>query len=393
MRALLYSHDGVGLGHLRRNLAIAGALLEREPDAAVLLAHGSETFGSLRMPPGADGLRLPGLCKDTGGGYAARRLALGGDEILRLRAAVLAAAVDSFQPHVLLADKHPNGASGELLPALEVLHDQGGAAVLGLRDVLDDPARVRADWARHDLSGAVARHHQAVLVYGRPEVFDPIAASRLDVGPRTWFCGYVTGPVPASPPDPTEGDALPLVLATVGGGEDGAELLACALEAADGAPWRTVVVCGPLADPAGRRRLEARADEVGAELLSHVADLGPWLDRAAVAVTMGGYNTLLEALVRGVGVVCVPRVAPRLEQLVRARAFADRGLLELVPPDRLSPGALRSAVARQLGGERAARAVAAREALGFDGAAVAAAHLVRLATGSDVPVEAGCPIP
>ncbi len=389
MRALLYSHDGAGLGHLRRNLAIATALLEREPDAAVLLAHGSETFGSLSMPSGADGLRLPGLRKDASGAYAARRLALPGDDVLRLRAAVLAAAVTSFEPDVLLADKHPNGASGELLPALEVLHEQGGVGVLGLRDVLDDPARVRADWALHDLAGAVARHHRAVLVYGRPDVFDPLAASGLDVGPRAWFTGYVTTPTPTMTPDPACGSAPPLVLATTGGGEDGAELLACVLDVAAGAPWRTVVVCGPLADPASRRRLLTRADEVGAELLSHVDDLGSWLDGAAVAVTMGGYNTLLEALSRGVGVVCVPRMVPRLEQLVRARAFADRGLLELLPPDELDPASLRSAITRQLGGDREALAGEARRVLGFDGAAVAAGHLVALATESAVPAGAG----
>src|SRR3990170_7108621 len=39
-RLLLYSHDGQSLGHLRRNLNIAGAVLERRPAAAVLLLAG-----------------------------------------------------------------------------------------------------------------------------------------------------------------------------------------------------------------------------------------------------------------------------------------------------------------------------------------------------------------
>lgn len=355
------------------------------PDAAVLLAHGSETFGSLQMPPGADGLRLPGLRKDAGGAYVARRLALPAPDLNRLRTAVLASAVESFCPDVMLVDKHPTGISGELLPAFEALRDQGGVAVLGLRDVLDDPARTRADWVRHDLAGAVARHHDAVLVYGRRDVFDPIAASQLDIVPPTYFCGYVTAPAPRPRAARADGNGRPLVLASAGGGEDGAELLECMIEAAEGAPWRTVVVCGPLADPSTRRNMILRADQVGVELLSQVEDLRPWLDGTTVAVTMGGYNTLLEALARGVGVVCVPRIWPRLEQLVRAQTFADRGLLELLPPDRLTPDALRSAIAGQLDVDRCQRAARARSLLGFDGAAVAARRLAELARGSSNP--------
>ncbi|MGI8754531.1 MAG: glycosyltransferase family protein, partial [Acidimicrobiales bacterium] len=357
------------------------------PNAAVLLAHGSETFGSLSMPPGADGIRLPGLRKDPGGAYVARRLALPADDLTRVRTAVLAAAVDSFRPDVMLVDKHPTGVSGELLPALEILHEQGGTAVLGLRDVLDDPARVRADWIRHDLARAVARHYDAVLIYGRRDVFDLIAASGLDLTPPTHFCGYVTGPVPEAPTDPAGTEGLPLVLGSAGGGEDGAEMLACMLEAAEGAPWRTVVVCGPLADPATRRSMLARADQVGVELLSQVGDLGSWLDGTTVAVTMGGYNTLLEALARGIGVVCVPRVWPRLEQLVRAQTFSDRGLLHMLPPDRLTPDALRSAVTSQLEVDRPERAATARRLLGFEGASVAAVHLANLARNRADPAS------
>jgi hypothetical protein len=40
MRFLFYSHDGYGLGHTCRNLAIARALTELAPRASVLLATG-----------------------------------------------------------------------------------------------------------------------------------------------------------------------------------------------------------------------------------------------------------------------------------------------------------------------------------------------------------------
>jgi predicted glycosyltransferase len=56
---------------------------------------------------------------------------------------------------------------------------------------------------------------------------------------------------------------------------------------------------------------------------------------------MGGYNTLAEAAASGVPTVCVPRVEPSRDQLVRARAFESRGLLRLVEREELEPDRLR----------------------------------------------------
>jgi predicted glycosyltransferase len=57
-------------------------------------------------------------------------------------------------------------------------------------------------------------------------------------------------------------------------------------------------------------------------------------------VTMGGYNSVCEALSYGVRSLVVPRVRPRREQLVRAEHFAKLGLLEMLHPDELSPAAI-----------------------------------------------------
>ena len=54
--------------------------------------------------------------------------------------------------------------------------------------------------------------------------------------------------------------------------------------------------------------------------------------RRAINSSDGGYNTLAEAALHAVPAVCVPRVAPRSEQLIRARAFERLGLLRLLHP-------------------------------------------------------------
>jgi predicted glycosyltransferase len=97
---------------------------------------------------------------------------------------------------------------------------------------------------------------------------------------------------------------------------------------------------------------------------------------------MGGYNTLSEALSLGTPTLCVPRVFPRREQLIRARSFAKLDLLRLIEPDRLTPEVMRSEVAALLARDRREIAGRAHATLGFDGAQVAASALLELATGS-----------
>ena len=74
MRAILYSHDGLGLGHVRRNLAIADALTRLESNASVLLVCSTDQIDSLVIPPRVDVLKLPGVRKMTDATYAAKRL-------------------------------------------------------------------------------------------------------------------------------------------------------------------------------------------------------------------------------------------------------------------------------------------------------------------------------
>ncbi|MBV9566680.1 MAG: hypothetical protein JO172_00940, partial [Hyphomicrobiales bacterium] len=45
-RALFYSHDTFGLGHLRRTRAIANALVDAHPGLSVIIISGSPVVGS-----------------------------------------------------------------------------------------------------------------------------------------------------------------------------------------------------------------------------------------------------------------------------------------------------------------------------------------------------------
>jgi predicted glycosyltransferase len=384
-RFILYSHDGCGLGHLRRNLAIAAAVTEEDPHASVLLLTGCIELGAQGLAANVEIVSLPALRKLGNGRYDARRLTLSRSELRAVRASLITAAVESFRPDVLLIDKHPMGVGGELRPALASLPGWGGRTVLGLRDILDDGATVREEWRRDGVIEFTEAHCDRLLIYGNPDVFDFVGEYGLpaSLAERARHCGYVVHP------DASRCLALahapaerPRVLATAGGGEDGRRVLEAFVLAAQTAPWDAVVVAGPQANATDQRALRQLAAQAGVEFHASIENLPEWLPGVDALVSMGGYNTLSEALSLGTPTLCVPRVFPRSEQLIRARSFASLGLLRLIEPDQLSPELVRAEVAKLLGRERREIAGRAHSSLGFDGARVAATALLELAADS-----------
>jgi predicted glycosyltransferase len=358
-RFLFYSHDGLGLGHVRRNLSVAGAISELDPAASVLIATSADEAESLGVPDNVDILKLPGLRKVDNDHYAARRLPVSFEEVQVVRETLLAAAAASFRPDVVLADKHPLGVGGELLLALETARAGGARTVFGLRDILDSPAAVTREWHTHGLFQHVREHYDRVLVYGQPDLLDPRREYDFphELSAITSFCGYVVAPEPLERWRDEQNDELlrsrgsrPVVLASAGGGEDGFEILSAFIAAAAQSEWQAVVVSGPHCPPARVDRLRDLAAEARVDYRTFLPGLNSRLSSLDALVCMGGYNTLAEAAASGVPTVCVPRVEPRLEQLVRARAFARRGLLRLLDPSRLTARSLRAEVEAALEG-------------------------------------------
>jgi predicted glycosyltransferase len=397
-RFLFYSHDGFGLGHARRNLAIAGALTELDPRGTVLVATSAEEVENLGVPPGVDILRLPGLRKLGNDRYASRRLRVSSEDFAAVRGKLLESAVESFRPAVLLADKHPLGPGGELEPALGATRRLGARAALGLRDILDDPVAVASEWGARGVYEQIAHHYDRVLIYGQPGILDPVREYGFPnpVADMTYFCGYVFRPAKRTSWMEDRQGGLhreprtpPLVLATAGGGEDGFDLLTTFIVAVAERPWEAMIVSGPQCDPRQAERLRRLAAEAGVAFQRFVPSLSASFPSLDALVCMGGYNTLIEAAASGVPTVCVPRVRPRREQLLRAREFARFGLVTLIEPPRLEASLLDHAIARALEARRDSLVAGTRASLDLDGARRSAHHLLDLAQDTSRRHERG----
>lgn len=354
-RIVLYSHDAMGIGHLRRNLLIAAALAGPEARGSVLLVAGVSEATCFKLPPRVDLLTLPALRKEANG-YECRRLDMPPAALIALRAQTIRAAVTSFAPDVLVVDKLPRGVAGELEPTLRALRRSGKTrCVLGLRDVLDDPQIVRAEWARHRYTQALQRHYDAVWVYGDPTVYDTVREYSFSpaLAAKTRYTGYLERPAvagaaangTAGEPDPVRALGLPagrrLALCMVGGGEDGAAVAQAFLAAKLPDDMVAVLLTGPFMPEEVKRTLMRRAGRgTRRRVLEFVPETSALLRRAERVITMGGYNSVCEVLFARKCALVVPRVRPRLEQWIRAHRLNELGLIDVLHPDAVSAEAM-----------------------------------------------------
>src|SRR5207253_1178438 len=193
-RIALYSNDAMGLGHVRRNLLIAQALAGPPVEAAILMMAGTRQATAFTLPPGVDCLTFPALRRDADGAYQARCLHIPLQDLIDLRAKIIGTTLEMFEPEVLIVGNLPLGAARELEPALADLRARGGTrCVLGLRDVLDEPARVRRAWAKLANEQAIRDYYDAVWVYGDPAVYDPVREYRFsrEVAEKVRYTGYL----------------------------------------------------------------------------------------------------------------------------------------------------------------------------------------------------------
>ena len=347
-RVALYSHDTQGLGHTRRNIALAAALVSARPDTDVLLITGNPEATALPRPPRTDVLTLPTIGKTVTGAYTARVLGSPLEVVLDLRARILEASLSSFAPDLLIVDKVAGGLRGELLPALSTLRDQGGTrVVLGLREVLDRPEVAVREWEQAATTEVLTDYYDAVWVYGDPDVYDPVAEYGLprevaDLVAYTGYLGHGRGDGVRGrgrTEDQAHPPAEPYVLCTVGGGQDGQALARAFAAAPLPTGYRGVLITGPYMPASVREAVEAVADD-RLTVLEFVPDAEQFIAGATAVVSMGGYNSVCELLAAGRRSLVVPRVEPRAEQLIRVERLAARGLLDYCLPEQLDAGHL-----------------------------------------------------
>jgi predicted glycosyltransferase len=357
---LLYCQHLLGLGHAQRAALLARALVEA--GERVLFVQGGLPVPGLD-PGGAEPIQLPPL---VAADEAASRLVRpeGDPPDAAYRAArrqMLLDLVARRDPALVLLELFPFGRhalAGELAPLLLALGDdrtrRGPAAprvAVSLRDIV--VSKANQAWYELAVLAVVERWVDRVLVHGSPDL---VALGRTfgladRLGDRLVYTGYVAADPAADGPPASPGD----VVVSGGGGRVAGPLLRAALAAralvpeAARRPWR--LLTGPYLPEAERAALVTEAAALGrlgdrpaVVVESFRGDFRRLLAGAALSVSQAGYNTVLDLVASGVRAVVVPYEGSGDEQPLRARLFAERGVLMVVGAGELSPARLAAAM-------------------------------------------------
>lgn len=342
-RVLIYSHDTFGLGHLRRCRAIAHALVARHSEMSVLILSGSPIIGSFDFRSRVDFIRVPGVIKLRNGEYTSLNLHIDTEETLAMRTSIIEHTAEIFDPDLFIVDKEPLGLRGEVKGTLELMRARGTPNVLGLRDVMDEPALLAPEWERKNVLPALEGLYDQIWIYGIPQICDPMDGIEVpsSVRDKMVYTGYLRRTVPQAAwaaAAPLEGH---YILVTPGGGGDGelmVDWVLRAYEAVNPPALPAVIVLGPFMSAEAQAGFTERAAKLDAiEILTFDNKIERLIHDAVGIVAMGGYNTFCEILSFDKRAVLIPRTKPRMEQHIRATRAAALGLVTTLSADEGTP--------------------------------------------------------
>ena len=337
-RVLIYSHDTMGLGHLRRCRAIAHSLVREYEHLSVLILSGSPIIGSFDFRARVDFVRVPGVIKLRNGEYTTLNLDIDLEKTLSMRSSIIRHTADIFDPDVFIVDKEPLGLRGEVTETLEMLKERGTRLVLGLRDVMDSPTLLAPEWQRKNAMPALRRLYDEIWIYGLPQICEPLADLPMprSVADKMTYTGYLRRNVPqtALPRAAPEVTKEPYLHVTTGGGGDGEELIEWVLRAYESdplLPYPALLVLGPFMQPERQDDFKRRAGKLKrVEAITFDPQMESLEANAAGIIAMGGYNTFCEILSLDKRAIVVPRTEPRMEQYIRASRAQELGLIRML---------------------------------------------------------------
>lgn len=312
-------------------------MAEAFPKLKVLIVSGSPIIGSFDFKTRVDFIRVPSVIKLRSGDYVPLGKHGSIHQTTALRATLIREAALSFDPDVFIVDKEPLGLRGELEGTLESLKQRGTHLVLGLRDVLDEPQALAAEWDRKNVIPAIENLFDSILVYGLRAVYDPLQGIGLsdEAHRKTRYTGYLKRSRPSTKAACDVPDLRDRILVTTGGGGDGEALIEWVLQAYEKCGSSlppALMVPGPFMLGEARQSFESRAAQISKlRCITFEPRMEHLMADCSSVVSMGGYNTFCEVLSFDKRALLVPRKAPRLEQTIRAQAAERLGLARWVP--------------------------------------------------------------
>jgi predicted glycosyltransferase len=270
------------------------------------------------------------------------------------------------QPDIFITELYPFGRKAfrfELDPLLEAIHDGSLPRCFcycSVRDILVEKITGREKFEERVVQ-TVNFSFDGVLVHADPEIItlDETFGRVNDIRVPLHYTGFVTAPANLAEPQKIK-DRIrkilglssdhKLIIASIGGGNVGSELLDAAIKAFSildrSMSAHLQLFCGPYCDEEIYRSLRNRIqDNI---TINRFTDRFPeWLEAADLSISMAGYNTCMNLVQAGIPALVYPFRQNR-EQRLRAERLGEKAPMTIIEETDLEPYLLSKKIEEQL---------------------------------------------
>ena len=355
-KVMFYCQHILGMGHLVRSREIVRGLL---PEYQVCFINGGEVIEEFPFPANVEVVNIPAIKTNTEfQGLQPVDTSLSLDEVKELRLNKLMKVFADFQPDILIIELFPFGRrsfSFELIPLVEKAKASGTKIVSSLRDIVV----TKQNQERHEekVCRLMNQYFDMLLIHGdRKFVELEESFSRVgDLNCQVHYTGYVTQPVPEiQKENKLSLPKKPMILASVGGGRFGHELLRCLAQATpfleQALPHHIQMFTGPFMPEEVFNELnEIVAERTNITINRYTNQFLAYMQQADLSISMSGYNTTMNILSTSVRAMILPFTGNNdQEQTIRAQKLEKLGRVKAISPEDLQPEKFANLIANYL---------------------------------------------
>lgn len=346
-KIMFYCQYLSGMGHLVRSTEIVRNLVKH---FQVYFINGGPEIAGFEMPPQVELIRLPALWLEEGKFTVGDNQSV--EEVKETRKNLLISQFNKIKPDCLITEFFPFGRHKlffELIPFVEHIKATSPTTkiICSLRDVIGKESEPEEEEIICDLMN---RYFDLLLFHADSnfQQFSESFTRHKDIKSEIIYTGFVT----QSPTNHTN-DASQLwgdvnsetakILVSVGGGRIGYELLERVIAAspilAKEIPHFIKIFTGPFMPEEKVQQLRQLAgDRRNIQIETYTFQLLEYMKTADIALSLSGYNTIMNILSTGVRAIVVPigHEKQDQEQLMRTQKLEKLGIVDCILPQNLT---------------------------------------------------------
>ncbi|KJH72471.1 glycosyltransferase family protein [Aliterella atlantica] len=346
-KIMFYCQYLSGMGHLVRSSQIVRSLANY---FQVYFITGGPEIPGFELPPQVEVIKLPALWLEAGKFTVGDSL-FGVEEVKAARKNLLIAECDRIQPDCLITEFFPFGRHKllfELIPLVEHLKatSPNTKIVSSLRDVIGKESEPEE---AETICNLMNEYFDLLLFHAdaKFQKFSDSFARYREIKAEVIHTGFVTQPAignfaSANMWDDASGKIK--ILASIGGGRIGSEVLETLIESSailsQKLPHVIKIFTGPFLPVEKVAKLRKLAgDRSHIQIETYTSQLLDYMNTADISISLSGYNTTMNILSTGVRAIVVPigHECQDKEQLHRTQKLEKLGIVSSICPEDLSP--------------------------------------------------------